>query len=108
MYADGRPRSNSPARRDRIAAGLLALFFGLFGVHGFYLGNASMGLALVMFFLIAVVFGVLSVLTSGLMLVVFIPFLAALGLFTFVQAVVYFASSDEDFHRRYVIEHRWL
>ncbi len=95
-------------RRDRIAAGLLALFFGLFGIHGFYLGNIVMGLVLIVLFLVAVILTILSVVTFGVALCVCIPFLGAFWLFTFIQAIVYFASSDENFHRRYVIEQRWL
>ncbi len=36
--------------KDRIIAALLALFFGIFGVHHFYLGNKSKGILYLIFF----------------------------------------------------------
>jgi TM2 domain-containing membrane protein YozV len=36
-------------RKDKTAAGLLALFLGGFGVHKFYLGNAGMGILYLLF-----------------------------------------------------------
>jgi|GEM_PF-5773059 len=97
-----------PTQHDRVAAGVLALFFGLFGMDGFYLGNTTMGLVSLVLFLVAMLLGVLSVLTLGVMLCVFVPFFGTLWLFTFARAIVYFASSDADFYRRYVIEQRWI
>ncbi|MBE5929390.1 MAG: TM2 domain-containing protein [Lachnospiraceae bacterium] len=46
MYDDSYDKSYvEPKRKSRLVAGLLGIFFGAIGVHNFYLGNKTMGLA---------------------------------------------------------------
>lgn len=42
--------STAPNGKSRIAAALLAFFFGIFGVHKFYLGQVGLGLLYLAFF----------------------------------------------------------
>ncbi len=65
-------------QKDRMTAGLLALFLGNIGVHKFYLNQGGMG--------------VLYLLFSW----TFIP-----GLIALVEAIQYLTMSDQDFHQRY-------
>lgn len=64
--------------KDKTTAGLLALFLGGFGVHKFYLGRPGMGVLYLIFFW------------------TLIP-----ALVSFVEAIVLFMMSDEDFNARY-------
>ncbi len=36
--------SGNPSGRSKIAAGLLGIFLGVFGIHNFYLGNTNRGM----------------------------------------------------------------
>jgi len=65
-------------QKDRMTAGLLALFLGNIGVHKFYLNQGGMG--------------VLYLLFSW----TFIP-----GLIALVEGIQYLTMSDQDFHQRY-------
>lgn len=37
--------ANNPGAKSKIAAGLLGIFLGIFGVHNFYLGNTGKAVA---------------------------------------------------------------
>lgn len=100
-------------QKSKIAAGLLAFFLGGLGVHGFYLGNTSMGLTLLLVNIGAWITMFLGVIFSFLILPLLFVLLAllALGLImvaTLIQAILYWTASDADFHRKYVIEKRWF
>ncbi len=43
--AAGNPANNDPAAKSKMAAGLLGIFLGAFGVHNFYLGNNGKAVA---------------------------------------------------------------
>lgn len=60
--------------KNKMAAGLLAIFLGCFGVHKFYLGKIGMGILYVLFF------------WTG------IP--AIIG---FIEGIIYLCSNDENF-----------
>lgn len=64
--------------KSRITAGLLALFLGGFGIHRFYLGQPVLGILYLLFFW------------------TFIPAMVA-----FVEALVFFFSSDAAFDAKY-------
>lgn len=70
--------TQSYGNKNRIAAALLALFLGGFGVHKFYLGKIGQGFLYIIFCW------------------TFIPSVIA-----FVEFILYLCQSDEDFARKY-------
>jgi TM2 domain-containing membrane protein YozV len=66
------------ARKDKVAAGLLGILLGSFGVHKFYLGEIGMG--------------VLYLLFSWTM----IPGIAGL-----IEGIMYLCQSEQEFNVRY-------
>lgn len=64
--------------RSRVAAALLALFLGGFGIHKFYLGHPLLGILYLVFCW------------------TFIPAFIA-----FIEAIIYLCMSDENFARKY-------
>lgn len=64
--------------KNKLAAGLLAIFLGDFGAHKFYLGKPGVGLIYLLFF------------WTG------IP--AVIGI---IEGIIYLLSSEEDFQRKY-------
>lgn len=63
------PITESKTNRNRITAALLAIFFGSFGLHKFYLGKVIWGLVYLFFFwsLISTILGVIEGITYLLM-----------------------------------------
>jgi TM2 domain-containing membrane protein YozV len=75
--------------KNKIIAGLLALFLGSFGIHKFYLNNTKAGvIMLVVFFLGIFLLGIPSMI---------------IGLIAFIEAILYMVKSDEEFHKIYVV-----
>jgi TM2 domain-containing membrane protein YozV len=74
--------------KSRIAAALLALFLGGFGLHKFYLGKKKAGLTMLFCFL----FG-------PILLLIPTAIVAAIAL---AEAIIYLFTLDEDFEARYV------
>lgn len=74
--------------KDKITAGLLALFLGTFGVHQFYLGNTGSGI----WRIVITVVGFLLFLIGPLVT----------GIFALIEGIKYLAMSDEDFDETYV------
>ncbi len=74
--------------KNRIVAGLLAIFLGSYGVHHFYLGNNRTG---VIFLLCTLVGWIL----------IFIPPIVV-WVISIVQGIRYLTSTDEDFERNFV------
>lgn len=70
------PTSGAP--KERVIAGLLALFVGGFGIHKFYLGRNGTGILYLVFFW------------------TFIPAIIA-----FFEALGFFFMTDENFHAKY-------
>jgi TM2 domain-containing membrane protein YozV len=64
--------------KNKLVAALLALFLGGLGVHKFYLGKIGQGILYLVFCW------------------TFIPWFIA-----FIEAIIYFATSDENFARKY-------
>lgn len=64
--------------KDKLVAGLLALFLGFLGVHHFYLGSTTAGIILIL----------LNCLCVG-------------GIVALVEAIMLFMMSDEDFNAKY-------
>lgn len=68
----------APNGKSKVAAGILALFLGGFGVHRMYLGNVGLGLLYLLFFW------------------TFIPAIIA-----FVEAIIFLTMSENEFARKY-------
>ena len=64
----------SPNGKSKIAAGILGILLGAFGVHKFYLGEVALGILYLFFFW------------------TFIP-----GLIGLIEGIVYLCESDEEF-----------
>ena len=82
--------------KDHVAAGLLAIFLGMFGVHKFYLGYNNAG-----FIMLAVtVIGGIVTLTMASLIV---------WVIAIVEGFIYLLQSQTEFERTYVVSHReWL
>lgn len=79
--------------KDKKVAGLLALFFGIFGVHRFYLGQRFIGFL----YLFAFFFGMfMTIETNGEAPIIAIPALVG-----FIDAILFLAMPKEDFDDRY-------
>jgi TM2 domain-containing membrane protein YozV len=79
----------STGQKSRIAAGLLALFLGQFGVHWFYLGENTTGLIQLVIFLSG--FPLIFVCGIGL------PILIGVRIWAFVDAIrIFIGSIDRD------------
>jgi TM2 domain-containing membrane protein YozV len=71
---------NQPYRSEKkVAAGVLAILLGAFGVHKFYLGYTKAGIIQIL----------LSLLCIG-------------GLIGLIEGIIYLTKSDEEFDRTYV------
>ncbi len=74
-----RPRR---ARKDKIAAALLAFFLGIFGIHRFYLGRVGSGI--VMLLLTCTLVGMIVT-----------------GIWSLIDFIRYLVMDNEEFHERY-------
>ena len=70
--------SSHHGKRSKMAAALLAIFLGGFGIHKFYLGKTAMGVLYLIFFwtLIPAIIG-------------------------FIEGIIYLTKSDEEFAEQY-------
>ena len=80
-------------QRDHIAAGLLAIFLGMFGVHKFYLGYNRTA------FIMMAVSIIGSIVTLGLAG-------AVVWLIAVIEGVIYLSKSQSEFDRIYVLNER--
>lgn len=80
-------------QRDHIAAGLLAIFLGAFGIHKFYLGYNQAA------FIMLAVSVIGSIVTLGLAG-------AVVWLIAIIEGVMYLSKSQTEFDRIYVIGKR--
>jgi len=81
--------------KNKYIAGLLAFFFGFFGVHRFYLGQRFLG----------VLYFVMGVLSIGISAASEIPVAAIPAILAFVDAVVLLSMPRQDFDHRYNKDH---
>jgi TM2 domain-containing membrane protein YozV len=90
MPVDVVVRPNAPATdKSKVAAALLAFFFGAIGAHKFYLGYTKEGLTMLL----------IAVLTLGVGA-------AVTGTIAFIEFIIYITKSDEEFERIYVYGHK--
>ena len=74
--------------KNHVVAGLLALFLGALGIHKFYLGYNREGVIMLLVTLLG------SLLTFGIAA-------AVMEVIAFIEAIIYFVKSDEDFYYTY-------
>jgi TM2 domain-containing membrane protein YozV len=82
----------SPSSSTKVAAALLAFFFGVFGVHKFYLGYKKQGVIMLLTFLFG--FILLGLPSMAIMIIAFIEF------------ILYIIKSDDDFEQSYIVGRR--
>ncbi len=85
--------------KDKILAGLLAIFLGAFGIHKFYLGYKTPGII------------VLVINTVGFLITMFLFFIPNYVVFVIgiIEGILYLVKSDEEFEQIYVIgEREWF
>ena len=80
-------------QKDHVAAGLLAIFMGIFGVHKFYLGCNQAG------FIMLAVSIIGGILTFGLAA-------AVIEVISLIEGVIYLTKSQTEFDRIYVLHQR--
>jgi TM2 domain-containing membrane protein YozV len=71
-----------PGSEKKVAAGLLAIFLGAFGIHKFYLGYTTAGIIML----------VVSLFSCG----------TVMGVIGFIEGVIYLSKTDDDFVATYV------
>jgi TM2 domain-containing membrane protein YozV len=82
----------TPGGKSKMAAGLLAIFLGTFGVHKFYLGYSTAGLIMLLITVLTCCFA------SGIVWVI--------GL---VEGIIYLTKTDQEFEEIYIRnQHPWF
>ena len=79
--------------KTKVAAGVLAILLGSFGVHKFYLGYTKQGIMMLAGTIVGLI---LAIVIIGIFLVI------AVGVIGLVEGILYLTQSDEDFERIYV------
>jgi len=86
------PASSSGAK-NKVAAGLLALFLGTIGIHKFYLGYSTAGIIML---LVSVIGAIVTLgIATGVMAII-----------AFIEGIIYLTKSDEEFDQIYVQNQR--
>lgn len=88
-----RPAEATIGTKNKIAAGLLALFLGTLGIHKFYLGYTKEGIIMLLVSVIG------AFLTLGIATLV-------MAIIALVEAVLYLTKSDADFYQTYEVGHK--
>ncbi len=78
--------------KNKVVAGILALFFGMFGVHRFYLGRKWQG---ILYFLAFFITLGITIESDGF------PAIAFLAILAFIDSVLLLAMPKRDFDRKY-------
>ena len=76
-----------------MAAGLFAIFLGVFGVHKFYLGYNNAGFAMMAISIIG------SIFTFGVAA-------GVIEVISIIEAIIYFSHTQTEFDSQYVINRR--
>jgi TM2 domain-containing membrane protein YozV len=84
----------SASSKNKLAAGLLGIFLGGWGIHKFYLGFTGPGLVFLL---------VNTVGFAVTWIFLFIPNII-LGVIGFVEGIIYLTKSDEEFEQLYVVQ----
>ena len=84
-YNQGQNQPQSYGEKSKIAAGLLAIFLGAFGIHKFYLGYTKAGVIMLL----------VSVLSLFLLSWI-------MGIIALIEGIIYLTKDDYDFYMTYV------
>ena len=76
--------NSNPEAKSKIAAGMLALFFGFLGVHNFYLGYTGKAVTQLLLYVLGI---------PLCFVLVGIPMILANGIWAFVEAILIFAGN---------------
>ena len=87
IYVDVPSRGVAYTEKDKIAAGLLALFLGAFGIHKFYLGYSKAGIIMILVFIVG--------------FVLILPPIA-ISIIALIEGIIYLTKTDEAFYETYV------
>lgn len=96
MSWNGRPLSPSFAN-SKVAAGIIAIFLGQFGIHKFVLGYVGSGIAMLLITLISIPLAAVLIGFFGI---------AAMSIIGLIEGILYLTRSDEEFIQRYGINHK--
>ena len=88
-YQQGYPAPAGPAPKEKMVAGLLAIFLGGLGIHKFYLGKRKPAIIMlvVSFVGLFVTLGIAS---------------AVMALIGLIEGIMYLTKSDQEFYQTYV------
>jgi len=86
--------NSSTGPKNKLAAGLLAIFLGSLGIHKFYLGLTGPGL-------VYLLINTIGFAITWMLL--FIPNII-LGVMALIEGVIYLTKSDEEFEQLYVVQ----
>lgn len=84
-------QDQQPDASKKMAAGILGILFGAFGVHKFILGYSTEGIIALVITLVA------GTLTCGLAA-------AVMGIIGMIEGIIYLTQSDEVFINTYIIK----
>jgi len=87
-----------PRSVKKIPAGILAIFFGCFGMHKFFLGRNNAGIALIAVYAFGWLISHLLGIGGLIMLLVHI--------LTVAEGVILLLKSDSDFYHQYIMGRR--
>jgi tetratricopeptide (TPR) repeat protein len=91
-------RSEVGASKSKSVAIALAVLLGVFGAHGFYLGNSTMARSMIGLMLVSLVLDATGVWSAKVLLFIFCCY----------QAYRYHRANDEEFGERYVLGKAWV
>ena len=96
MSSNGRPLSPGFAN-SKVAAGILAIFLGQFGVHKFVLRYVGSGIAMLLITLISIPLAAVLIGSFGI---------AAMSIIGLIEGILYLTRSDEESIQRYGVNHK--
>jgi TM2 domain-containing membrane protein YozV len=96
MSWNGRPLPPTFASR-KVAAGILGILFGQFGVHKFVLGYVGSGIAMLAITLVSIPLTFIAIGFLGL---------GAMGIIGLIEGIMYLTKTDDEFIQRYGLNHR--
>lgn len=94
VYVVAPAAGTTPGEKNKLAAGLLAIFLGGWGIHKFYLGFTTSGL-------IYLLTNTIGLAVTWILL--FIPNIV-LGVMALIEGIIYLTKSDAEFYQTYEVQ----